>query len=237
MSAPRRAEHTPRWLPWAVLSAAGVLLLGSAAYVASSVGTSIIAPGMTQAGPAAGLPSTYDAASAAQTYPGRGTTGTTGTLRTRVWLTGDGVPVMTPAAARARARAAATPSRLHPGEVMQFSDSFYVQLKDDSEVLSAEVLVDPATGAVFTEYGPAMTWTSRATAYPVSPERAVVLANAWLQTNAPGQSVSSADLFPGHYTMATVSAGKIVGLVSVNATTGAVWYLTWHGPFVAKEDR
>ncbi|MBI4901954.1 MAG: hypothetical protein HY829_15980 [Actinobacteria bacterium] len=162
--------------------------------------------------------------------------GTSSALRTRVWLVGDGVPVMTTAAARDRARAAATPSRLHPGEVMEFSDSFYVQLKDESGVLAAEVLVDPSTGAVFTEYGPAMTWTSRATAYPVSAERAVVLANAWLSANAAGQSVNSADLFPGHYTMPTLSAGKILGLLSVNATTGAVWYHTWHGAFVTKED-
>jgi len=27
-----------------------------------------------------------------------------------------------------------------------------------------------------------------------------------------------------------------VGMLSVNATTGAVWYHTWHGTFIAKED-
>jgi hypothetical protein len=25
-------------------------------------------------------------------------------------------------------------------------------------------------------------------------------------------------------------------MLSVNATTGAVWYHTWHGTFIAKED-
>jgi hypothetical protein len=57
-----------------------------------------------------------------------------------------------------------------------------------------------------------------------------------LRTDAPGQTVGSTDIFPGHYTMDTVSAGNTVGMLSVNATTGAVWYHTWHGTFIAKED-
>jgi hypothetical protein len=30
-----------------------------------------------------------------------------------------------------------------------------------------------------------------------------------------------------------VKDGKIVGMMSVNALNGAVWYHTWHGTFVA----
>jgi hypothetical protein len=157
-------------------------------------------------------------------------------MDTRSWLAGDGVQVTTIAAARARADAAASPNGLHTGEVMQFSDNFYVELKDASGASATEVLVDPATGAVFTEFDPAMMWTTGTAPDAVSSNRATAIANAWLQANAAGQSVGSTDLFPGHYTMDTVSGGNTVGMLSVNATTGAVWYHTWHGMFVAKED-
>jgi hypothetical protein len=154
----------------------------------------------------------------------------------RVWLAGTGNPVSTIPAARARAAEAAAPSGLHPGEVMQFRQNFYVELKDAAGAPAAEVLVDPASGAVVTEYGPAMMWTSRSGTSAISADQATTVANQWLQANAPGETVGSTDLFPGHFTMDTVSGGNTVGMLSVNATTGAVWYHTWHGAFVAKED-
>jgi hypothetical protein len=154
----------------------------------------------------------------------------------RVWLAGNNVPVTTIAAARARAAEAAAPRGLHPGEVMQFSLNFYVELKDAAGAGAAEVLVDPASGAVVTEYGPAMMWTSGSTGSGIPVDRATIVANQWLQANAPGETVDSADSFSGHFTMDTVSGGNTVGMLSVNATTGAVWYHTWHGTFIAKED-
>ncbi len=159
-----------------------------------------------------------------------------GMMETRTWLAGNGVQVTTIPAARARADAAARQSGLHTGEVMQFSDNFYVELKDASGAPATEVLVDPATGAVFTEFGPAMMWTTGTTPYAVAADRAMSIASAWLEANAAGQTVGSTDLFPGHYTMDTVSGGNTVGMLSVNAVTGAVWYHTWHGTFIAKED-
>ena len=220
-----------RWLPWSVLVAATLLLVGSAAYVGSSLGQSLLSPGTVEVAPSVGFPS--DAPSVA---PARGGAATAGMMRTKLWLAGNGTPVTTIAAARTRAATAATPSGLHPGEVMQFSAGFYVALKDAAGRPAAEVLVDPATGAVFTEYGPAAMWTSSATPYAVSLERATAIASAWLQANAPGQGVGSAALFPGHYTMHTVSGGRTAGMLSVNATTGAVWYHTWQGTFIAQED-
>jgi hypothetical protein len=117
---------------------------------------------------------------------------------------------------------------------MQFSDNFYVELKDTAGASAAEVLVDPATGAVVTEYGPATMWTNGTAR--ITADQAKTIAAGWLQTNANGQTVASSDAFPGHYTMDTTSAGVTVGMLSVNATTGAVWYHTWHGSFIAKED-
>ena len=45
---------------------------------------------------------------------------------------------------------------------------------------------------------------------------------------------SGGDAFPGYYTLETLKGGKITGMISVNATTGAVWPHWWHGPFIAK---
>ncbi|MGV8910898.1 MAG: hypothetical protein ACOH1Y_18155 [Propionicimonas sp.] len=159
-----------------------------------------------------------------------------GMMGGRVWLAGDGTPVTTIAAARARATQAAATSGLHPGEVMQFSLNFYVELKDSSGAAVTEVLVDPAGGTVVTEYGPAMMWNSGNRTLTMSADQAKALANQWLQANAPGQTVASADAYPGYFTMDTAAAGNTVGMLSVNTTTGAVWYHTWHKTFIAMED-
>ena len=62
------------------------------------------------------------------------------------------------------------------------------------------------------------------------------MATDWLRTHRPGESVASVDAYPGYYTIDTTVNGKPAGMLSVNATTGAVWYHTWHGGFVAEED-
>src|SRR5665811_2501303 len=182
--------------------------------------------------PTAGQPTSYTVPStapgAARTAGRGGMMGSNGgggsMMDTRTWLAGNGVQVTTITAARARADAAASPNGLHTGEVMQFSDNFYVELKDASGASATEVMVDPATGAVFTEFGPAMMWTTGTAPYAISADRATAIASEWLRTNAPGQTVGMTDVFPGHYTMDTVSGGNTVGMLSVNATTGAVWY-------------
>ena len=60
-------------------------------------------------------------------------------------------------------------------------------------------------------------------------------AQRWLDSNEPGVQVETGgDVFPGYYTLETLKAGKITGMISVNATTGAVWPHWWHGAFIAK---
>jgi hypothetical protein len=54
-------------------------------------------------------------------------------------------------------------------EVMQFDNGFYAELADPSGNLATEVLVDPRTGAVQVEFGPAMMWN---TTYGMHPARA-----------------------------------------------------------------
>jgi len=161
-----------------------------------------------------------------------------GTMSGRVWPAGDGQAVTSIGAARARAAQAASSSGLHPGEIVQFRQNFYVELKDDSGAPVTEVLVDPSTGAVTTEPGPAMMWNTGSRTASVTADQARARAAEWLQANRGGETVASIDAYPGYYTVDTADAtgGAMVGMLSVNATTGAVWYHTWHGAFVAKED-
>jgi hypothetical protein len=49
---------------------------------------------------------------------------------------------------------------LDVGEVMRFSNHYYAELEEDGRP-ATEVLVDPESGSVFLEYGPAMMWNTR----------------------------------------------------------------------------
>jgi hypothetical protein len=72
--------------------------------------------------------------------------------------------------------------------------------------------------------------------------KAVEVANAWLANGSPGERVASdaggsaLGKFPGYYTFDATRNGETVGMLSVNATTGAVWYHAWHGNFLAERD-
>ena len=201
-----------------------------------------------------------------------------GMMSGRVGSTG-GSPVSSIAAARERAQAFADTLGLRTSEVMQFERNFYVKLVDAQGNAATEVLVDPQSGFVSLEYGPAMMWNTtygmmtggRATGTmmgggimgavrgfglgpmmsgatgsrigPVAPAKPATgpvsiaaargLAQQYLDANQPGVKVESGgDAFPGYYTFETLKNGKITGMISVNATSGAVWPHWWHGAFV-----
>jgi hypothetical protein len=129
------------------------------------------------------------------------------------------------------------------GEVMQFDNGFYAELVDPSGDLATEVLVDPRTGGTQVEFGPAMMWNTaygmhpaRAGAATISGEQAQAIADRWLKANRSGERAGDADAFPGYYTLHTPRGDQVVGMLSVNATTGAVWYHSWHGRFIAMND-
>ncbi len=205
-------------------------------------------------------------------------------------------PVHTLAAARSDAQRFADRLGLTVGEVLQFRENFYAKLVDSKGNGATEVLVDPATGAVSIEYGPAMMWNTKygmgraglgmmgsyggsmmrgyggammsgarsgyggmmggsgygsmggsgygpgnagsgttSTGATVTMASARSLAQRWLDSHEAGVKVErGGDAFPGYYTLETLRDGKITGMISVNATTGAVWPHWWHGAFVAK---
>ncbi|MHB1474998.1 MAG: hypothetical protein ACYDDU_14905 [Dermatophilaceae bacterium] len=161
-----------------------------------------------------------------------------------VWLAGDGVAVSGIPAARARATTAAAPAGLHPGEVMWFDNGFYVELKDVAGQPATEVIVDPRTGAVSTEPGPAMMWNTRFgmmragsnSAGLVTSTKARAIAASWLAANQAGTTIGSIDAYPGYFTIDLQRGGVVSGMMSVSSVTGAVWYHVWHGAFIAMED-
>ncbi|MFC8273038.1 hypothetical protein ACFUJR_10975 [Streptomyces sp. NPDC057271] len=162
------------------------------------------------------------------------------------WQRGDGTPVQTLAQARQRADAFADRLDLRVGEVMQFSKNFYAELETPSGEPATEILVDPADGDTGIEYGPAMMWNTDYGMHHrdqekeqtgISPDQAQNRAQRWLDHRDGGLTAGEADAYPGYYTLHTLRSGKITGMLSVNVFTGAVWDHTWHGTYIATDER
>ncbi|KUN82229.1 hypothetical protein AQJ66_22615 [Streptomyces bungoensis] len=134
---------------------------------------------------------------------------------------------------------------LHVGETMQFSNGYYAELLAPDGSRATEVLVDPRTGAVQPEFGPAMMWNtaygmmsarSRPGTVAIGPAQAVRIADRWLGEHRRALHAAEPERFPGYYTLHTLRDGHVVGMLSVNATTGTVWYHTWHGRFLRMQE-
>ena len=126
---------------------------------------------------------------------------------------------------------------------MWFDNGFYVELKDGAGKPATEVIVDPRTGSVSTEPGPAMMWNTRfgmqtrgGDAGAVDAAKARTIATSWLAANQAGTSIGSIDAYPGYFTVDLQRGGVVSGMMSVSSVTGAVWYHVWHGAFIAMED-
>jgi hypothetical protein len=156
---------------------------------------------------------------------------------------GDG-PVRDLAGAERAAAEFGRPQGLTVGEVMQFDNGFYAELVDPAGNGATEVLIDPASGAVQLEWGPAMMWNIAYGMHPgrqhaaltVAPQEAQRVADAWLGENRPGERADQAETFPGYYTLHTLRDDQVAGMLSVHATSGAVWYHDWHGEFIRMEE-
>jgi hypothetical protein len=70
----------------------------------------------------------------------------------------------------------------------------------------------------------------------VSPEQARKIADTHLSRVSPGTNAEEPERFYGYYTIDTEKDGKTSGMLSVNGYSGEVWYHTWHGPFIAKQN-
>ena len=137
-------------------------------------------------------------------------------------------------------------------EVIEFSNGYYASIREKSTGVGAfEILIDRATGRVSREPGPDMMWNARygpmgggmmGGAYAgtgvmsVSSAQARDIAQRWLDANQPGSTANQPDQFYGYYTVDFERDGKLAGMLSVNGSSGAVWFHSWHGSFVQVED-
>jgi hypothetical protein len=137
-------------------------------------------------------------------------------------LPGDGRAVgsLVEAARRAEEFGRLLTRDLRVGEVMRFTDYYYVELEEASGAKATEVLVDPASGAVQLEFGPAMMWNTRYgmmtagtpdTTAQVDPGRARDLANRWLTARDSGSTADEPETFPGYDTLHVSRAGRVEG--------------------------
>ena len=135
-------------------------------------------------------------------------------------------------------------------ELVQFQDNFYAGITEKSTgVVAFALLVNPVTGAVGPEPGPNMMWNTKygmpaggmmgafgsSGAMTVSSEQAQKIAQQWLDANLAGTTANTPDRFYGFYTVDFDKADQLAGMLSVNGSTGAVWYHNWHGGFIQEK--
>ncbi len=147
-------------------------------------------------------------------------------------------------------------------EVMEFSNHFYVLVKEKSTGIGALELLVERNGFVHPEFGPAMMWNTkyghmaggrgmmggygqpygpRGPANPsaqpaITKERARQIAAQFLTQQFAGTAPDEGTAFYGYFTFDVDRGGKPAGMLSVNAYTGQVWYHTWHGAFVSEKE-
>lgn len=141
-------------------------------------------------------------------------------------------------------------SNLRLNELVQFRNNFYAGITEKSTGVGAfALLVNPVSGAVGPEPGPNMMWNTRygmsamgmlgargsSGAMTVSSEQARNIAQQWLDANLAGVSTNPPDSFYGFYTVDFDRDGQLAGMLSVNGSSGAVWYHSWHGGFIQEK--
>ncbi len=151
-------------------------------------------------------------------------------------------------------------------EVEAYTQNFYGQFKEASTGKGAvQVLVDRYTGRAMPEMGPNVMWNAKygkammqemmsgmsmmmnnmgmmGTAPATPPASAISEAQAkqsatqFLAGYLPGARVGGGDAFYGYYHFDVLRGIRQVGMLSVNAQSGQVWYHTWHGEFLEKRE-
>ena len=140
-------------------------------------------------------------------------------------------------------------SDLHVTEAMEFSNNFYVTVKEISTGRGAfELLVDPYYGRVYPEMGPNMMWNVKYGVMggwfgggnggdnTVTLDQAVTQAQQYLDGHLSAVKVEMDGTdFYGYYTFDYTVNGQTAGMMSVNGYTGQIWMHTWHGQFIAEK--
>ncbi len=158
------------------------------------------------------------------------------------------------AVARAKQYVAAyNNSDLQLAEVEEYSANFYGLVVEKSTGNGAfQILIDKYSGAVYPEMGPNMMWNTKyspmafmmgglsfnqpSAKMTVTVDQAHANAEQYVKANLPNATVEKeGDTFYGYYNFDVLQNDKTYGMLSVNGYTGAVWYHTWHGDFIANQ--
>lgn len=149
-------------------------------------------------------------------------------------------------------------SDLELKEIMIFDNNAYARIGEMSTGIGAmELLVDPASKAVFPEFGPNMMWNLKYghmsgmmgrggmmggyqnnpgtvdAPMTVTPEEALLAAQKYLDQEFSGyKTAEDADPFYGYYTIDILKDGEPTGMLSVNGFSGEVFFHSWHGTFI-----
>ncbi len=91
----------------------------------------------------------------------------------------------------------------------------------------------PSTGP---GWGPGANVPGQAPTETINQERARELAARFLASPTTGATPDEGTPFYGYYTFDVERDGPPIGMLSVNASTGQVWYHSWHGTFVREKD-
>jgi len=129
-------------------------------------------------------------------------------------------------------------------EIMEFTENYYIIASETQTGKGAiELLVDRSSGRISPEPGPNMMWNTKyghrgmfsdySTEVSIDGDEAIMIAQDWLNLNTPGYRVVETTRFYGYYTMDFGENDGIVGMLSVNANSGEVWYHSWHGDFIS----
>ncbi len=137
---------------------------------------------------------------------------------------------------------------LSVAEVMEFERNFYAVVIEKSTGRGAfELLADPYSGAVSYEVGPNMMWNLKyghmGGALTITQDNTLSLSEASdLAQKALDQEVNGATVegtgydFYGYHTFDYQVNGVIAGMLSVNGSSGQVWFHTWHGAFISEKE-
>jgi hypothetical protein len=139
-------------------------------------------------------------------------------------------------------------SNFQLAQVLEFQNGFYAVITEkDTGRAAVEVLIDPYSGVVLPEMGPAMQWNLKygraqdpsqpAGDNPVAIDQARLAAQAFLEKVHPGAKVNEGGYaFYGYYGFNYSVDGKTAGVLSVNGTTQQVWEPRGLGAFVGQKE-
>ena len=149
-------------------------------------------------------------------------------------------------------------SELEIGEFEEYSHNYYVSLVEKEGGRGAfEIILDRYSGS-FQPEPQSMMWNdkygmmgggmmmrgrsnnqgmmggSHSAEMNISSAEAMEIAQDFLDVVYPGTEADEILAYHGYYTVMTIKDGEHYGMLSVNGSSGDVWYHTWHGSFISE---